>query len=187
MDGGSGVNILYANTLELLELDQSQLWGGATPFHSIMPGKRTQPLGRIDLPICFGTPSNYHKEVLTFEVVGFKGTYHSIQGWPCYARFMAVPNYTYLKLKIPSPNGVITVESTYKHAYDCDVECIEYAKAIVEAETLIVNLDQLGSEVPDSKRHARTFEPMEAIKLVPVNPTYPDDRALRISATLDIK
>ena len=25
MDGGSGLNILYANTLELLELDQSQL------------------------------------------------------------------------------------------------------------------------------------------------------------------
>ena len=138
-----------------------------------MPGKRTRPLGRIDLPVCFGTPSNYCKEILTFEVVGFKGTYHAILGRPCYAKFMAIPNYTYLKLKMPGPNGVITIESTYEHAYDYDIECIEYAEAIVEAETLIVNLDRLGSEAPDSKRRARTFEPAEAIKLVPVDPTCP--------------
>ena len=152
-----------------------------------MPGKRTRPHGCIDLPVCFGTPSNYRKEVLTFEVVGFKGTYHAILGHSCYAKFMAIPNYTYLKLKMSGPNGVITVESTYEHAYDCDVECIEYAEAIVEAETLIINLDQLGSEVSDSKRHAGTFEPTEAVKLIPINPICPDDRALRISATLDIK
>ncbi|XP_066316094.1 uncharacterized protein [Miscanthus floridulus] len=113
--------------------------------------------------------------------------YHVILGRPCYAKFMAAPNYMYLKLKMLGPNGVITIESTYEHAYDCDVECIEYAKTIVEAEALIVNLDQLSSKVPDSKRHTRAFEPTEAIKFVPVNPSYPDDRALRISATLDIK
>ena len=152
-----------------------------------MPGKRTRPLGRIDLPVCFGTPSNYRKEVLTFEVVGFGGAYHAILGRPCYTKFMAVPNYTYLKLKMPGPSGIITIESTYEHAYDCDVECIEYAEALAEAETLIANLDQFSGEVPDSKRRAGTFEPAEAIKLVPVDPACPDDRALRISATLDIK
>ena len=152
-----------------------------------MPGKRARPLERIDLPVCFDTPSNYRKEILTFEVVGFKGTYHAILGRSCYAKFMAVPNYTYLKLKMPGPNGVITDESTYEHAYNCDVECIEYTEAIVEAEALIVNLDQLGSEVPDSKRRAGTFEPTEAVKLIPVDPTSSNDRALRISATLDSK
>ncbi|XP_066316361.1 uncharacterized protein [Miscanthus floridulus] len=100
---------------------------------------------------------------------------------------MAVPNYTYLKLKMPGPNDIITVESTYEHAYDCDIKCIEYTKALVEAETLIVNLDRLGSEAPDSKHCAKTFEPAEAIKLISVDPTCPDDQALRISATLDIK
>ncbi|XP_066365517.1 uncharacterized protein [Miscanthus floridulus] len=100
---------------------------------------------------------------------------------------MAIPNYAYLKLKMPSPNSIITVESTYEHAYDYNIECIEYAEALVEAETLIVNLDQLGSKAPDSKCHARTFEPTEAAKLVPVNPIGSDDQALRNSATLDIK
>ena len=120
-------------------------------------------------------------------MVGFKGTYHAILGRPCYAKFMAVPNYTYLKLKMPGPNGVITIDSAYEHAYDCDVECIEYAKAIVESEALIANLDQLDSEVPDSKRRAGTFEPTEAVKLVPVDPTCSNNRVLRVSATLGSK
>ncbi|XP_066308246.1 uncharacterized protein [Miscanthus floridulus] len=100
---------------------------------------------------------------------------------------MAVPIYTYLKLKMPGPNGVITIESTYEHAYDYDIECIKYAEALMEAESLIIDLDRLGNHLPEPKRRARTFEPTEAVKLVPVDPTCPDDWALRISATLDIK
>ena len=93
------------------------------------------------MPVTFGDRANFRSEALTFEVVDFLGSYHAILGRPCYAKFMAVPNYTYLKLKMLGPNGVITIESTYEHAYDCDVECVEYAEAIVEAMTLIINLD----------------------------------------------
>jgi hypothetical protein len=39
---------------------------GATPFHGIIPGKRVHPLGQLDLPIYFGTPSNFRKETLMF-------------------------------------------------------------------------------------------------------------------------
>jgi hypothetical protein len=56
-------------------------------------------------------PDNFRKEPLTFEVVGFRGVYHAILGRPCYAKFMAVPNYTYLKMKMPETKGVITVGS----------------------------------------------------------------------------
>jgi hypothetical protein len=74
----------------------------------------TQPLGQLDLLVCFGTPSNFRRETLTFEVVGFRGTYHAVLGRPCYVKFMVVPNYTYLKLKMPGPKGVITVGPTYR-------------------------------------------------------------------------
>ena len=52
-------------------------------------------------------------ETLTFEVVGFHGTYHSILGRPCYTKFISIPNYTYLKLKMPGPRGVITIGTTF--------------------------------------------------------------------------
>jgi hypothetical protein len=99
MDRGSSLNIIYVETLGLLGIDLSTIRAGAASFHGIVPGKRVLPLGQLDLPVCFGTPSNFRRETLTFEVVGFRGTYHAVLGRPCYAKFMAVPNYTYLKLK----------------------------------------------------------------------------------------
>ena len=52
-------------------------------------------------------------ETLTFEVVGFHGTYHAILRRPCYAKFMAIPNYTYLKLKMLGPCRVITIDTSF--------------------------------------------------------------------------
>jgi hypothetical protein len=78
MDGGSSLNIIYVETLGLLEIDLSTIRAGAVPFHGIVPGKRVLPLGQLDLPVCFGTPSNFRRETLTFEVVGFRGTYHAV-------------------------------------------------------------------------------------------------------------
>jgi hypothetical protein len=181
MDGGSSLNIIYTETLGLLGIDLSTIWAGAAPFHGIIPRKRVLPLGQLDLPVCFGTPSNFRKETLTFEVVGFRGTYHAVLGRPCYAKFMVVPNYTYLKLKMLGPNGVITVGSTYRHAYECDVECVEYAEA------LIIDLECLSKEVPDTKCHASNFEPAEAVKSVPLDPSNDTDKKVRIGSELDPK
>jgi hypothetical protein len=187
MDGGSSLNIIYARTLGLLQVDLSMIRAGAVPFQGIIPGKRVQPLGQLDLPICFGTPSNFQKETLTFEVVGFRGTYHAVLGRPCYAKFMDIPNYTYLKLKMPGPNGVITVGSTYRHAYECDVECVEYAEALAESEALIADLESLSNEVPDAKCHAGNFEPAEAVKSVPLDPSNYASKQVWIGSELDPK
>jgi hypothetical protein len=187
MDGGSNLNIIYAETLGLLGIDLYTIWADAAPFHGIVPGKRVVPLGQLDLPFCFGTPSNFHRETLTFEVVGFRGTYHVVLGRPCYAKFMAVPNYTYLKLKMSGPKGIITVGSTYRHAYECDVECVEYAEAIAEFEALIADLDCLSKEAPDAKHHAGNFKPAEAVKAVALDPSNDADEKVRISSKLNPK
>jgi hypothetical protein len=44
-DGGRSLNIIYTETLELLQIDLSMIRAGAAPFHGIIPGKRVQPLG----------------------------------------------------------------------------------------------------------------------------------------------
>ena len=103
MDEGSGLNILYIDTLDAMRIPRSELRMAGSPFHGIIPGAQAYPLGQIDLPITFASRANFRSEVLTFEVVDFPGSYHAILGRPCYARFMAIPNYTYLKLKMPGP------------------------------------------------------------------------------------
>jgi hypothetical protein len=172
MDGGSSLNILYAHTLRLLGIGLDQLRPSTTSFHGLAPGKRVQPLGQIDLPVWFGTPDNFRKETLTFKVVGFRGAYHAILGRPCYAKFMAVPNYTYLKMKMPRPKGVITVGSSIEHAFDCDVECMEHTEALALDEALVANLEKLFNEDLDSTtKHAGSFEATEQTKEVPLDPT----------------
>ena len=80
MDGGSGLNILYAEMLDAMGIDRARVRLIGAPFHSVMPRKQDLPLVQLDLPVTFGGPSNYRTETLTFEVVGFHGTYHTILG-----------------------------------------------------------------------------------------------------------
>jgi hypothetical protein len=49
MDGDSSLNILYAHTLRLMGIGSDQLRPSTMLFHGIVPGKRVQPLGQIDL------------------------------------------------------------------------------------------------------------------------------------------
>jgi hypothetical protein len=88
---------------------------------------------------------------------------------------------------MPSPNGVITVGPTYRHAYECDVECVEYAEALAESEGLIADLESLSKEAPDAKRHAGNFETAETVKSVPLDPSNDVSKQVRIGSELDPK
>ena len=50
---------------------------------------------------------------------------------------MAVPNYTYLKLKMPGLHGIITVGTSIQCAYECEVECCEHATTIIASTELM--------------------------------------------------
>ena len=62
---------------------------------------------------------------------------------------MVIPNYTYLKLKMPGPNDVITVSSAFSHAFECDRDHYKLATTVVNS----VELPWLGESstpaVPD--------------------------------------
>ena len=57
----------------------------------------------------FGSPDNFRSEELIFDIVPFRSGYHALLGGTAFAKFNAVPHYAYLKLKMPGPRGVITV------------------------------------------------------------------------------
>jgi hypothetical protein len=131
MDGDSSLNILYTSTLNKMGIPWSSLHPSKTSYCGIMLGKEAVPLGRIQLNITFGQPDNFCKELLTLEVVDFLGVYHALLGRSCFTKFMAIPNDTYLKLKMPSPNRVITVEGSFEQAYYYEQDCITQAATLV--------------------------------------------------------
>ena len=102
-----------------------------TTFHGIVPGKAVYPMGRISLEVVFGSATNFRKETLYFEVVDWKSQYHAILGRPAFARFMAVPHYAYLKLKMPGPHGVISINGSFVRSDRCDKEFHKLAEAFI--------------------------------------------------------
>jgi hypothetical protein len=132
-----------------------------------------------------GDVQNFRTETLTFEVVGFSGTYHAILGRLTYTKFMAVPNYMYLKLKILGPKGIITVGPTYQRAYDCDVECFQFAEATIRSKRLHIEPHSEDQDVLESSKHvACSFEPAKDVKDAVVSD---DGRTLHIETALDPK
>ena len=160
----------------------------SSPFHGVIPGTQAYPLRQIDLPGTFGNRANFRSEVLTFEVVDFLGSYHAILGWPCYTKFMVIPNYTYLKLKMLGPNGVITVGSTFSHTYTCDREHFELNTAVINSVVLPQLRDLSTSAVPDCNKPTSltVFHPLEETKAVGIDPTDPT-KTVRIGTQLPVK
>ncbi|XP_066316164.1 uncharacterized protein [Miscanthus floridulus] len=154
------------------------------PFYGIVPGKQAMPLGQIDMPITFRNLTNYRTETLTFEVVEFHGTYLAILGHPCYVKFKAVPNYTYLKLKMLGPYGVTIIGTSFQRANECEVECCEHATAIVASKELAAIREEVIEEAPNPKWLAGSFEPIEGAKEVLIDPSGSKGKLVRIGTTL---
>ncbi|XP_039786992.1 uncharacterized protein LOC120653290 [Panicum virgatum] len=145
-------------------------------------------VGNIDLPVMFGNRANFRTETLTFEVVDWKGAYHAILGRPAYAKFMAVPNYTYLKLKLLGPNGVVTVSGSFEQAYVSSREYFDLDKTAVNS----AELGQLRATTPECRpdpgkpSQAPTFVATDETKLVMVDDADPT-KTVRVGSQLTAK
>jgi hypothetical protein len=99
----------------------------------------------------FGDQVHYHKETLSFKVIDLKGPYHAILGRPCYDKFMSIPSYVYLKLKMLGPCGVITVTGSFQDAYECKRLALELAQQYLildELKPADETKPEAGSETP---------------------------------------
>jgi hypothetical protein len=115
-----------------------------------------------------------------------RGAYYWLVSGPHSAP--TVPNYTYLKMKMPGPNGIITVGSSIEHSFDCDVECVEHTEALALDEALVTTLEKMVNEDLDSTaKHTGNFEAAEQTKEVPLDPAAPEGKGLRVSSILDPK
>jgi hypothetical protein len=122
MEAGSGINLIYAKTLRAMHISLEFLKPTDCSFHGIISGSANYPLGRIALNVCFGNHQNYRRDKLNFEVMDWPSQYHAILERPAFSRFMAVPHYTYLVLKMPGPNGIITVKGSFELSDLCNEE-----------------------------------------------------------------
>ena len=58
MDGGSGLNLIYEETLRKMEIDKSRIEQSSTTFRGIIPSREARCAGKITLDVVFDTPEN---------------------------------------------------------------------------------------------------------------------------------
>ena len=126
MGGGSSLNLLYQDTVSKMGIDPSRIRPTTTTIKGTISGVEAHCTGSITLEVVFGSPNNFQSEGLTFDIVPLRSSFHALLRRIAFARFNAVPHYTYLQLKMPSPRGSITVSGNI----ECSLRAEECAAAL---------------------------------------------------------
>src|SRR3954466_15409845 len=105
-----------------------------TTFHGIVPGRKAYPIGKVTLPVTFGTPANFRTERIVFDLVPFDSPYHRVLGRQAFAKFMAAPHYAYNAMKLLGPRGVITINGDPDMAAECEAKGAELADTVSAAK-----------------------------------------------------
>ncbi|KAM0844865.1 hypothetical protein ACQ4PT_056787 [Festuca glaucescens] len=174
MDAGTGINLMYADTLRAMNISLTNLAPSDTCFHGVAPGKANIPLGKIALDAIFGTRENFRSEKIEFEVMDWPSQYNVILERPVYARFMVVPHYTYLLLKIPGPNGIITVKGSFDRSDKCDREFHKLSESFSMAAEYAKLKDSTNHDVPPTAGRSlpdQAFDSAKDTREVQVHPS----------------
>ena len=136
IDGGSSIDILFKNSLAALKITQADLKPYEAQFWGVLLGQSSTPLGQITLSVQFGTLDHFRTDYVNFMVADFEGTYHAILGRPAPTKFMAIPHYRYLVLKMLTEKGVLTLRGNVYAAYTCEDDSFK----IIEAHDLSIRM-----------------------------------------------
>jgi hypothetical protein len=161
-----------------------------TPFFGIVPTEGEYPLGHIYMPVTFGTLENYRTEFLRFEVVSFDCGYNAIISRPGLAKFMAIMHYSYMILKIPGPQGIITVRADFQGTAECFQGAIQAAlitRPPITSSTQANTKPEGDFAIATNEAQAVTsMQPIEETKMI--NLGFADERKTDIiSSSLDNK
>nr|XP_034593031.1 uncharacterized protein LOC117854876 [Setaria viridis] len=175
-----------------MDFNFEQLQPCEEPFYGIILGKGSYPIGRVVLPVTFGTQANYHTEHLTFKVANFKTSYHAILGRPMLARFMVIPHHTYLILKMSAPNGILSVYGDVETTYKCDTKAVQLVEALelsAKATTMVAEAQKMSKDqlvIPETKPTPTALQPDPRVKEICLGLKDPTKTAL-IGADLSKK
>jgi hypothetical protein len=107
---------------------------------------------------------------------------------------MAVPHYTYLVLKMPSPAGVLSLQGDLKISHDCGTEAVEIAStnqvpnAMMEIYAASKKLAPSELDIPEKSHKANKPQPPEEVLVKTIDlGTGDSSKTTTIGASLDPK
>ena len=135
-------------------INPSRIKPTKTTFKGVIPGVEARCTVFITLEVVFRSPDNFRSEELIFHIVPFRSGYHALLGRTAFARFNAVLHYAYLKLKMPGPQGVITVNGNTNHSLRTEEHTAALAAEV--QSSLSRQFSSPAIKHPDTIKHARS-------------------------------
>jgi hypothetical protein len=151
-------------------------------------------MGKVRLDVLFSTRENCRVKNIPFEVVDLTSPYHALLGRPALAKFMASTHIAYLKMKMPGPNGVITISGNYKRSMECASAGSALAESLVIAEEkkriqdfiALAQSAELVMPASGNPHGGLAFQAAKETKKIPVDDAFPE-RTVIIGAGLSDK
>jgi hypothetical protein len=169
VDGGAGLNIIYVDVFEKMQVSYHRLMPTRT-FFGVTEGSTT-PIGQVCLPVTFGMRDNYRTKSLDFDIAYIMLPYNAILGYLVLAKFMAAMHHGFNILKIPSANGTITMRCNEKdtlhsveHVYHEAANSIPADEDLLEHSRDLARKKQLISQERAATKKA-TLKPFYSICL----------------------
>jgi hypothetical protein len=145
------------------------------------------PIGQISLPATFGTQETFRTKTIQFQMADFEAAYNAFLGRPALTKFMVIPHYAYLVLKMAGPRGVISIRGDVKRAYDCDKVSCEMADRLAASAELQDLKKALAKSTPPQTQSWKSIQPEDALsKQIPLSTEEPS-KVAHIGNTLDPK
>jgi hypothetical protein len=113
-------------------------------------------LGKVVLPITFGTRDNYRAENVKFDVAEITLPYNGLLGRPALAQYMVAAHYAYNMIMIPAIWGVLTIRLDIGDAVFC---IAKMDKAVVAGEPDSLSEAMLEDADPGPSSAKKRFSP----------------------------
>jgi hypothetical protein len=118
--------------------------------------------------------------------------YNALLVWSALSKFMEIPYYAYLVLKMPGLCGVISIREDAKRTYDCDRESCETVDRLMTSAELqdlkqALTKSPLDLVMPEAKTSKTSIQPEDSLsRTIPLSMEEPSNVA-HVGNNLDPK
>jgi hypothetical protein len=146
VDIGSAANILFVKAFKQMQEPEDKIQHLAFPLCG-SGGQQVMALQKLAMPISFSYVNNTRTEEVMFEIVDMDFPNNAKIGRATLKIFDAVLHSTYLCMKIPSNQGVISVYGSQ--------EAARRAEGILQGPKIIYNIDEVEAQTQESEKQVK--------------------------------